>query len=103
MHSAYTEDGVVHPRKVAADAVITLGRCVALNTRKVCGGMQAGKLELKRRLEAQLSKWAPLLQKFLHSADDQVWDVLSAAAAAAAADALLTAHSVVSGQVSYML
>ena len=79
-------------------AVITLGRCLALNIRKVCGGMQAGKLELKRRLEAQLTKWAPLLQKFLHSADDQVWDSLSAAAAAAAA-ALLTAHSVVSGQV----
>ena len=34
--------------------------------------LQAGKLELKKRLEGQLSKWAALLQKFLRSTDDQV-------------------------------
>lgn len=34
--------------------------------------VQAGKLELKKRLEGQLSKWASLLQKFLRSTDDQV-------------------------------
>ena len=34
--------------------------------------VQAGKLELKKRLEGQLSKWGSLLQKFLRSTDDQV-------------------------------
>ena len=35
-------------------------------------GVQAGRSELISRLKAQLRTWAPLLQKFLRSADDQV-------------------------------
>ena len=35
-------------------------------------GVQAGRSELITRLKAQLRTWAPLLQKFLRSADDQV-------------------------------
>ena len=34
--------------------------------------MQAGKAQLLKRLAEQLSRWVPLLQRFLRSEDDQV-------------------------------